>query len=297
MGDISAFVRRSRNADRDDINKLLGLITPIAFAPPEEGGVQERIILDYSARKRTQSVSAGVLDVTHNQTRNYGSFQYRRQIPSTVNSYTLTHVTTNSFTPVKTTLSKFGAGCHGAGTGYVTVGNHSKLDLTTEITISTWLYPKASSGNAIILQKNGAYSLRIVNTNTIEFFINSKTPVTYTYTGDIDTWIHIFATYKSTSSGQKLYINNSLQSSDSESGAITTNTNDLKIAGDGSSNLVSGTVLAYTYLIGNEIDSTRRTNIYDGLYDAIGTFSEIVAVNFIGDERPTPLSESGLFRS
>lgn len=300
MSDISAFVRRTKNADRDDINKLLGLITPIAFGLPEEGGVNERIILDKSARKRSQIVTSGVLDVTQSNNRNRYNSSMRRYIPASVNSFGLTHTTTGTFTPVKTNLSKYSAGCHGSGSAYITVTNNNKLDLSTEITITCFVYLKAASADGFILSKNEAYQLKVQNSNQLAFRVYSggawKTAVTYTYTSLIDTWATVIASYKSTSSGQKLYVNGTLEGSDSGTGSIGTNTNNIKIAGDGTSNLPSGNALAYLGLIANEVDSTWRTNFNNGIYD-MTVYDERLKIDFLGDERSTPLSESGLFRS
>ena len=295
MSDASAFVRRTKNADRDDINKLLALITPIAFAQPEDAGVQERITLSKATRLRTLTATTAILDVTNTDIRNKGTGDFRRQIPTIVPIYDLTHTTTNTITPIKVTVDQMGAGCHGVGTGYVTITDHALLDLTTEATVDCWIYPKASAGNGIILQKSGAYCLRIRNTNILEWFVNAKTPVTYDYTANINSWIHVTATYKSSASGQKLYIGSSLQSSDAESGAISTNANDVKIMGDGTSNLPSGFGVAHLSLLSNEVNSTWVTNSNSGIKDFL-TKTEVTTIPFDGDEYPQPNARVGLFQ-
>ena len=296
MSDISAFVRRTKSADRDDINKLLGLITPIAFGLPEIGGVKERLELGRNTRLRTLSATTAILDIEENESRDRYNGIHMRLPPASVSSYGLIHSTTNSFIPIKTTLTKFGAGLHNGGSAYITVEDHSILDLTTEVSIDCWIYPQTSSGNGIIVEKDGSYSLRIVDTNTIEFFVNSKTALTYDYTSDINTWIHVVATYKSSSSGQKLYINNSLVDSDSESGSINVNTNDLYIFGNGTSDLPSGFGISYLTILSTEADTTWVDNSYNGLHD-FSAHDEVTSIPMRGNEEPEPNATSNFFKS
>jgi len=156
----------------------------------------------------------------------------------TVFTYTLEHTTTGTFSFGQTDR-KFGARGQLNGSTYISIADNTHLDATSNITIVCWIYAPATTGNHIIVRKSGAYELRLQNTNQVAWFVNSKTPVTFTYTPN--TWTHIGATYKSTGSGQKLYKNGVLASSDSETGAISTNTNVLNICGDGSTNLANGT--------------------------------------------------------
>ena len=295
MSDISAFVKRTRNADRDDINKLLSLITPIAFAQPEDAGAQERIILSKTTRLRTLTATSAIQDVSNTDTRNRGTGDFRRMIPSIVPTYDLIHTTTGTLSFMKVTADQMGAGSHGGGSAYITITDHNLLDLTTEASIDCWIYPKASAGNGIILQKSGAYSLRIVNTNILQWFVNSKTPVTYDYTANINTWIHVTATYKSSASGQKLYIGTTLQGSDSETGAITTNANDVKIMGDGTSNLPTGFGVAHLSLLSNEVASGWVTDSNSGFKD-LKNMTEVTTIPFTGDEYPQPNAQVGLFQ-
>ena len=51
MSDVSSFVRRG-HSNSETINKLQALITPLAFADPEDDALKERIILASPKRSR-----------------------------------------------------------------------------------------------------------------------------------------------------------------------------------------------------------------------------------------------------
>lgn len=134
MSDISAFVRTSRNSDRNDINKLLGLITPIAFAKPELGGVNERIVLDKKGKKRSLTMTTGLLDVSQTDTRNKSGISQNhveRFPPASCVSYPLIHTITGTPVNEKIVGSKFGGGGINDATKYITTTHHANMDMGT----------------------------------------------------------------------------------------------------------------------------------------------------------------------
>lgn len=299
MSDITNFVRRSGNANRDDINKLLSIVSNFFFANPEEGALKERIAFSPHIRKRTTSVTTGYPNVIEYETKNrQGKTAYNRKIPTTVSTYNLTHTTTNSITVPRTSM-KFGAGGHGSGTGYITITDHANLTSNT-ITLALWIYPKATSGDGLIISKNNEYQLKVETGNVLRFRTYSggawRTGLTYTFTSNIDTWISVICTYNS-ASGHNLYINNVSQGSDAVTGSITDTTNDLKIFGDGTSNLPTGFKIAWLNMTNAVQDSTWRTDYHTNQLINYTTNTNITIIPFMGDESPEPLATAGLFKA
>ena len=158
----------------------------------------------------------------------------------------------------------------------------------------------ASGGGFVLCEKVNEYRLQVVDTNTLEFAIYTggaySTALTYSYTPD--TAFTIVATYKSTSSGQKLYINGSLEDSDSVSGAINNSTGDFCLmATAGGNNIAkSGTSMAYFGLLNAEVNSTWVTNYHsNSLYDTSDGNDEVTTIAFVGSDVVTPDAELGLF--
>jgi len=272
---IVDYVRVRQNSDRQDINKILAELQDLNAQDPEDAALQERIALWASRRKRTSSIGrSGAIDQSSAAgPRDRRTEEVTMEMPTICTSYPLIDTLTGTFTfpaGVETGGTKFGGKGVTDGSSYITIDDDAFIDLTTDITIALYFKPKASSGNAILLQKDGAYELRIQNTNTIAWFVNGKTPVTYDYTADIDNWIAVVATYKSTGSGQKLYIDGISQDTDSETGAITTNANDLKTMGDGTEDLPVNSATSWIMLLGTEEDSTWITNHNLGHFDFSG---------------------------
>lgn len=305
---------------RKDINKILALIHDITAQEPEDEGLQERICISSNVKLRTSDFTVGVQDIQNTDERNKENFKWFRKKPETVYTYDLTHTTTGSGLTYPVSSTWYGARVDNDGTSYITLDDHTDFDFTDELTIAmkvilpssvdtesvfnTTLFNNAifntPSGGFVLCEKVNEYRLRVVDTNTLEFAIYTggsySTPLTYSYTPD--TAFTIVATYKSTSSGQKLYINGSLEDSDSVSGAINNSTgNFCLMATAGGTNIVrSGTSMAYFGLLNAEVNSTWVTNYHsNSLYDTSDGNDEITSISFVGSDIVTPDAELGLF--
>jgi hypothetical protein len=299
MSDITNFVRRSGSSNRDDINKLLSLVSNFFFSDPEEGALKERIEFSPQIRKRTTSVTTGFPNAIESETKNIQvKVAYNRKIPTTVTAYDLVHNTTNSITIPRTSM-KFGAGGHGSGTGYITVTDHANLTSDT-LTLALWIYPKATSGDGLIISKNNEYQLKSESGNVLRFRTYSggawRTGLTYTFTSNIDTWISVICTYNS-ASGHNLYINNVSQGTDAITGSITGTSNDLKIFGDGTSNLPTLFKLSWLNITNAVQDSTWRGKYHTDQLIDYSTDTNITIIPFMGDESAEPLASAGLFQA
>lgn len=296
--DISDYLESTSSVDRADINKILTLLQQIR-PPVERDALKEFIAFTTEVRKRTTSVVAGSTNTsdTDNITREAPNIMVRKK-PLLVNSYPLTHTTIGTFS-FPTSGHKLAANGVVSGSSYITVLNQARLNVTDEITIALWLKPQASSGDHIIVSKNLQYQLKLAAGNKIQFRVYTatwQTPLEYTYTPN--QWVNIVATYKSTSSGQKLYVNGVLQASDTVTGALNTTTNDLKICGDGTSNLPANTALGWLTMLHKEVNTTWITDFAtNNILDTSGTNTEILTIPFIGDELPRPDATTGLCRS
>ena len=178
---------------------------------------------------------------------------------------------------------KFGGGAKFNGSSYITIGDHSILNRTDKISITGWIYSPSGISSGDIIKKNNQYQLYISASNTLAWRIHSggawKTPVTMSLTPD--SWNHFAVTYKSTSSGQKIYKNAVLANSDSETGAIATSSNTLGIANDGagSSALPANTRLAWLSLLYSEFVLSDVEKHYGGFLDT-RNHTEIVTYPF-----------------
>ena len=154
-----------------------------------------------------------------------------------------------------------------------------------------WKRIKLSSGKIVF--KNTQYNLEISAENTLSFNVNSKTPVTASFVDDA--WFHFAATYASSSSGQKIYIDKVLIDSDSETGAITNSSNDLGILGNpvGTSLLGNECVIAHLSILNGEPGSSWIDNHYSGLIDT-DSITEITTIPFVTHDRPKPDASIGM---
>lgn len=295
---IANYIRRTKGEDREDINRLLGVMSDIFYPEPEDGAVNERIVLSVENRVRTISTSAAILDVSEDEDRDrYAVDPVLKQIPSAVSSYPLIHSTTGTLTPLKTTNTKYGCGMSTDGSSYITISDDARLDdITTDLTIAVFLKLKANGGGTeLLVSRDNTWQIYTTSGDILNFRVYDgswKTAVTYDYTSDIDNWICVVATYKSSSSGQKLYIDGSLQDSDSETGAISTGSDPVKILGDGTSDPASGTSIARLTIVDDEWDSTKVTDFNGGLTD-LSNKEDITSIDFAGDETPNPSATSG----
>jgi len=128
MSDVSAFVKRGQN-DREAINKLQALITPIAFGEPESSGLKERIILHNPHRDRVLTASTGS-DITNISTasRDRKSSSIRLLVDTpTPTAFPVSETLTGTLT---FNQEKFGAGATFTGTQYITIPDNNQFDLT-----------------------------------------------------------------------------------------------------------------------------------------------------------------------
>jgi len=129
--DISNYVRRSGQADRDDINKLLSILNPLVFPDPENSSLKERIILSPHFRHRTNTALSG-LDITtvNSETRSRESSSITI-IPSSSSTTAPTYTSTLSGTLTMPAVKKYGAGAVFTGTQYFTLTDTGdSLDLS-----------------------------------------------------------------------------------------------------------------------------------------------------------------------
>lgn len=298
MSDVSNYVRTSDATTRDEINKILALINPLSFPDPESTGLKERIIFAAEVRKRTTSVVVGNPNRVLSNTRKRMTALMRRKVPTSVSSYPLIHTITGTETALSKD-TKFGCRGDFNGSSYITINTDTLLNPTTEITIALWIYSPATSADGIIVAKNNQYELKFTSGNGISWRTYSggawRTAITTTFTAN--TWTQIVATYKSTSSGQKLYKDNVLVSSDALTGALGTSSNNLGIGSSpGASTVINGTRFAFLSILSNEVNSTWVGNHYIGYLD-LSLYGEITSIPFLGDWSPQPNASSNFFRS
>lgn len=298
---INSYVRPTDTTSRRDINKILELIHDLVSQIPEETGLQERIMFTPHVKIRTSSTTFGGADLLNTDVLDMENFVWQRKKPSSGFTYAMVHATTGTGLTFPVSATWFGARCDNDGTSYITIDDNSRLDNTDEISICLRGILPASAGGYVITEKVNEYRLRVVDTNVLEWAIYSsgayKTAVTYTFTPDVK--LRIVVTYKSTSSGQKIYINGSLEDSDSETGAINNSTGDLCVmATAGGTNIVkSGFSIAFWGVLHKEVSSDWVTDYENGLYDTSDGNLELTTINFIGSEIVTPDSETGLIKS
>ena len=161
---INDYVRPTATSSRRDINKILSLIHDLTAATPEETGLQERILYTPHVKRRTSDIVVGGADWGLLEYRDKETFLWKKIIAPDIKTYPLTHVTTGTLSfPVSDT--KFGGRCDFDGTNYITVSQHTRLDLTTSMTISGFFYiPATDAGDTTsqtLIEKLGEYALYI----------------------------------------------------------------------------------------------------------------------------------------
>lgn len=300
MSDISDYLQTTSTLSRADLNKILEALQQIRPKIDKDAS-KEFVALSNALRKRTLTVlRSGGPDVSVTTSdRLRESIYMKRKKPTTVNSYPLIHTTTGTITyPVAG--HKLGGNGVFSGSSYITATDQVRLNVTDEISVGLWIKPPAASADGLIFSKNNQYQLKLQNPNQIAWRTYSggawRTAITYAYTPA--SWVNIMASYKSTSSGQKLYVNGSLNTSDALTGALGTSVNDLKIGGDGTSNVPNNTAFSWLTALHKEVSSGWVTDFAtNNLIDTSGTNIEITAIPFLGTEEAQPDATSGLCRS
>ena len=136
MSDISNFVRRTRENNHDEINKILSIINPMAFAEPEDDALKERDILADQVRRRVSSFEEGVVQkdsTVHERVNTSISI-----LPDTAVASVIPQ--TPSLTGTLTFPNKkYGAGALFDGTQYISIPDDNQFDLTVPyFTVAFW---------------------------------------------------------------------------------------------------------------------------------------------------------------
>ncbi len=133
------------------------------------------------------------------------------------------------------------SGAAGTGTHYVDCGNHADFNLTSQVTVSAWVYPAraADTGHECYVTKGDmTYTLKEANTNgNVEFNIYSGGWHTATLTGrtasNNNTWYHLAGTFDGTNI--KIYLNGTLSATTAFTGPIATSATNVNIGRDADS--------------------------------------------------------------
>ena len=117
------------------------------------------------------------------------------------------------------------------GSGYAEVADDNSLDITTEITIAAWVYPRVVGHTVIVDKKLQSYLLYVGTTGNSanvhqRLFINSISSESNTYL-TANKWNYVTVTYDG--SFVKFYLDGTADGSTAQTGVINTDTNDLKI--------------------------------------------------------------------
>ncbi|MEM3113482.1 MAG: LamG-like jellyroll fold domain-containing protein [Candidatus Pacearchaeota archaeon] len=122
----------------------------------------------------------------------------------------------------------------------VRVADSSSLDITDEITIAAWVYPKSYGANNVVRivhkdDASNAYALNLENRggsypiNGIGFSIAGNYRVSSSNIITLNNWNHVVATYSKNTGQLKLYVNNINVGTFTENDPIGTNNNDVYI--------------------------------------------------------------------
>ena len=136
MSDISNFVRRTRENNHDEINKILSIINPMAFAEPEDDALKERDILADQVKRRVSSFEEGAVQkdsTTYNRSSTSITI-----LPDTAVASVIPQ--TPSLTGTLTFPNKkYGAGALFEGTQYISIPDDNQFDLTVPyFTVAFW---------------------------------------------------------------------------------------------------------------------------------------------------------------
>lgn len=300
---LNDFVRPTSSVNRRDINKILEIIHDLVGAAPEDEGAQERIMQTPHLKKRTTTVTFGGANLLDTDVKDRGAFVWRRQISTTVDSYSLIHTTVGSgldFSYPTINASHFGAFCETDGTTYITIDDDVTLNPTNDIAIALTLNLPAMSAN-VILVKNNQYQLDISGSNTIRWRIWDgaawSNSITFVYTPGIK--FRLVAIYEQTV-GSSLFVDEVSQGTSATfTGALSVTTNKLGILADavGGSKLANTSRIFRLSMLNKVVTSGWRTDYKDGLLDTSGTNTEITTIPFVGNEDPEPEATSGQCKS
>ena len=125
------------------------------------------------------------------------------------------------------------------GNDYLNCPDHNSLDITSEITISAWIYRDDTGPDYLVAKRDGdeqQYGIYLYNSQV--WFCTFSSPDSYTGTTqtlDTGKWYHIACTFDSNAGEGEIYINGLPKATDKTASAITSADSDLFIGarGDG----------------------------------------------------------------
>jgi len=298
---ISNYIRRTGREDREDINRLLGLLSDIFYPEPEEGSIRERIALTGTQkRKRTETIASGAPDVESSISRDrqcgesVSTFDASPtfQVPSTCQTFE--YVQTTNGTPTfhdtdttfTTTEAKFGGKVGFGGTNeYLTLANivGGLLDLErTDAFSIAFMFRRTNDGtlDTIIAKRDDiaasdvGYSVIMSANGEIVFDISDGTTemqIRSSIDQDDDAWHTCVCTYSGNSSetGMTLYIDavdDGTTGSDTVSSTII-NTKVFSIGAESDAGDKFTGSLAWVMVIKEELTSGWATNYNLGHFD------------------------------
>jgi hypothetical protein len=203
-------------------------------------------------------------------------------------SYPLVHTITGTFS-FPTTDLKYGGRGDFSGSSYITIDNHTRLNVTSEISIGGWFYfPSEEASVHRLISKASQYTMTITNNVlTANIYISGGTGGGFNWVFEKNKWYHIWMTWKSPT--LKFYVDLSLVGTQTRSGTLDTTSNPLHIGSNGASQIApSGTRMAWISILNKEVDLTWITNHYNGLLDTSGTNIEMTTIPFIQNADPQP---------
>ena len=122
------------------------------------------------------------------------------------------------------------------GLNYIQVADHPQLDISEELTVTSWVYPYALPRSDLksIVSKDRNYELHLTPKGHIFWWWGGGTKQ-LTSTGrplEVKQWAHVAIVYSNDRNMQAIYINGQLRASKSLSGKLQLNNRPLHIGGD-----------------------------------------------------------------
>lgn len=305
---IQNFVRTTANTNRKDINKILEALQDLFAAPIEDEAAHERIAKRKHVKRLTESHTDGApTQIITNTPRDKENFDFVRKKPVTVKSYPLIH-TSNNFGgvtfPVKDT--KHAGRIDFDGTGYITVANQTRLNITDKLSVAFWARFVGFTGSSRRVFSKGdgapnpwlARALPSANSIFFRLLVNSTNEdITVTFTPNV--WTHWVVAWDNVSNSMEVWKDKISQGTNTTSGNLNTNALNLGIGSraNGTDRLANTDRLAHLTILNNKVSQTWIDNHFDGLQDTSDGNDEILTIPFIGSEGPKPNATSGLCRS
>lgn len=251
----------------------------------------------HTIRASIGSLSANVENRIREATRT-GTTMIRR-ISDPVTSYPLIHTTTNGpFSFIKGPDTKYGGGIIFDGTNYISIADHSRLNVSDEITIAGMLTLPAYGGSITrIVMKEFQYAIDIRTGNTLNAFVRIGgswgVGASIPYTPNVP--FSFVMTYKSTSSNLKLYKDQNAAVTETRTGAMATGSSPLGIGhkGDASGIVLNNTKIGWIVMLHKEVAAQWATDFNNGIIDTDGN-NEITTIPFIESTEPQPEASFGI---